>query len=52
MDAKLNTINTKLGPQIPGGGIGGLLTKFWGRFLKFTKWLQVDRILIVLTWIK
>ena len=50
MDAKLNVINTKLGPQISGGGISGLLTKFWSRFLKFTKWLQLDRILIVLTW--
>ncbi len=43
MNAKLDVINTKLGPQIPGEGISGFLKKL-------AKWMQFDRILNVLTW--
>lgn len=40
--ALLGVINTKLGPQIPGGGIAGKLINGF-------KWLQLDRALNVLT---
>lgn len=42
--AKLNAMDNKLGPQIPGGGISGFIRKTWN-------FLQVDRALNVLTWI-
>jgi hypothetical protein len=41
---KINTIDQKLGPQIPNGGIGNFIKKTWD-------FLQVDRILSILTWI-
>jgi hypothetical protein len=42
LNAKLDIINAKLGPQLPNGGIGNFLKKLG-------KWLQVDRVLNVLT---
>jgi len=47
--ALLNTVNNKLGPLIPGTGIGGLLQKFFDNFEKFAKWTHLDRILNILT---
>lgn len=38
----LNTINTKLGAQLPNGGISGKLERF-------SKWMQLDRLLNMLT---
>jgi hypothetical protein len=45
----LNTINTKLGAQVPGG-LGGLLTNFSTKFDEFAKWTHMDRVLNVLIW--
>ena len=39
----LGVINTKLGPQLKGG--------ISGKLNRFTKWLQLDRVLNILTWI-
>ena len=57
MNKKLDIIDKKLGPQVPGG-ISGFLGKFkkaFDDFLKtfgkFMEWLKLDRILIVLTWV-
>lgn len=39
-----NTINNKLGDQLPNGGVGGFLKRFWDRF-------NISKILEVLTFI-
>jgi len=39
----LKVIDNKLGKQVPGG--------ISGKLNRFTKWLQLDRVLNVLTWI-
>jgi hypothetical protein len=44
LSGKLDGINAKLGPQLPGGGISGFLKKTWD-------FLQIDRVLNILTWI-
>lgn len=41
---KLDRIDAKLGPQIPGGGIGNFIKKMWD-------FLAIDRILSILTYI-
>ncbi|MGD1910789.1 MAG: hypothetical protein ACFB2X_08010 [Rivularia sp. (in: cyanobacteria)] len=51
MNKKLDLINTKLGPQLPNGGISTFLKAFKAKFDKFAKWIQLDRILLVLTWV-
>jgi len=51
MDGKLDTVNNKLGPQIPNGGISGLLQKSSRLLSKTWSFLQVDRVLNVLTFI-
>lgn len=43
LNSKIDTVNTKLGAQIPNGGIGGKLNRL-------AKWMQLDRILNILTW--
>ena len=48
--ALLGVVNTKLGPQIPGG-IGGVLQKTSGLVSKTWSFLQIDRVLSVLTFI-
>ena len=48
--AEVTNINTKLGPLIPGGITGQLLLQ-WGRMVKMWNFLQIDRMLNVLTWI-
>lgn len=48
LQAKLNQIDNKLGPQVPGG-LSGFLQSFREKFDKFTKWIQLDRILNILT---
>lgn len=45
----LNTINTKLGPQLPGG-VSTFLVDFFTKFNKVAKWLHLDRVLNVLIW--
>lgn len=42
--SKLDLLDAKLGPQLPGGGISGFLKKTWN-------FLQVDRALNIMTWI-
>lgn len=49
--ALLKVIDNKLGPQIPNGGLSNFLQGFFTKFIKFTQWLHLDRILIVLTWL-
>lgn len=51
MMSKLDTIDTKLGKQIPGGGISGFLDNMFNFAKKTWNFLQVDRVLNVLTWI-
>lgn len=46
-----DVMNQKLGPQIPGGGISGLLQKMSDLGKRTWNFLQVDRVLNVLTWI-
>lgn len=46
--ALLNTINTKLGSQLPGG-ISNFLQTFFNSFNKLAQWLHLDRVLNVLT---
>ena len=48
--AQVTNIDNKLGPQIPGGITGQLLLQ-WGRMVKMWNFLQIDRMLNVLTWI-
>lgn len=48
---QLASIDAKLGPQLPGGGISGALTKAAQLARKTWDFLQVDRVLNVLTWI-
>lgn len=48
---KVNTIDNKLGPQIPGGGISGKLGQMFDFAKKTWNFLQIDRVLHVLTWI-
>jgi uncharacterized protein YoxC len=47
----LTTINNKLGSQIPNGGISGLLNKMNNLAGKTWDFLQIDRVLSVLTYI-
>jgi len=47
--ARLNAIDAKLGAQLPNGGISALLGNFWERFKKFADWMQLDRVLNLLT---
>jgi hypothetical protein len=47
----LGVINSKLGPQIPNGGISGLLGKVNGLVGKTWDFLQIDRILNLLSFI-
>jgi hypothetical protein len=51
MNGKLDVINTKLGPQLSGGGISGFLERFRTAFDKLAKWLHLDRVLNVLTFV-
>lgn len=51
MMQKLDKIDAKLGPQIPTGGISGTLTRAFELGKKTWNFLQVDRVLSVLTWI-
>lgn len=46
----LGVINTKLGPQLPNGGISGFLQKFFEKFNKVANWLHLDRALNILIW--
>jgi len=48
---ELFQINQKLGPQLPGGGLSGTLKKVSDLGRKTWDFLQVDRVLNVLTWI-
>ena len=50
MEKQMSEVNTKLGPLIPGGITGQLLLQ-WGRMVKMWNFLQIDRMLNVLTWI-
>jgi hypothetical protein len=50
MDKKLDGINNKLGPQIPGG-ISGRLGKVFNGVSRMWDMLQVDRALNILSWI-
>ncbi|MEM7712025.1 MAG: hypothetical protein AAF349_00275 [Cyanobacteria bacterium P01_A01_bin.68] len=47
--ALLTTINNKLGPQLTGG-VSTFLTTFFQRFQQVAQWLQLDRVLNILTW--
>lgn len=47
--AMLKTINNKLGPQLTGG-VSTFLTNFFQRFQQVAQWLQLDRVLNILTW--
>jgi hypothetical protein len=49
--ALLKQIDNKLGPQIPNGGISNFMQNFFARFVGFSRWLHLDRILNVLTWV-
>jgi hypothetical protein len=51
MMSKLDVIDAKLGKQIPGGGISGFLDTMFGFAKKTWNFLQVDRVLNVLSWI-
>lgn len=42
-------VNTKLGPQLPNGGISGLLSSFFSSFNNLASWMHLDRILNILT---
>lgn len=48
---KLNTIDTKLGEQIPGGGIGKVVQTIQGFVKRTWDFLQIDRIISFLTFI-
>ncbi|MGB6301534.1 MAG: hypothetical protein WBF90_35870, partial [Rivularia sp. (in: cyanobacteria)] len=48
--ALLKKIDLKLGKQI-AGGIGGQVVKNFERVNKFAEWLQIDRVLHILTWV-
>lgn len=50
-EVELVTIQNKLGPQIPNGGISGLLQKVGGLATRTWNFLQVDRVLNILSWI-
>jgi hypothetical protein len=47
----IGTINTKLGAQIPNGGISGQLGKMFDFAKKTWNFLQIDRVLNILTYI-
>ncbi|ALF53819.1 hypothetical protein ACX27_14735 [Nostoc piscinale CENA21] len=50
LNSKLDVMNAKLGPQLPNGGLGGLLSRVWDKLNKVADWLKLDRILNILIW--
>jgi uncharacterized protein YoxC len=51
INSKLDGVHSKLGSQIPNGGVGGLLQKIGSRVSKTWDFLQIDRVLNVLTYV-
>ena len=49
--AMLTKLDTKMGPELPNGGIAGKLGRMAGLASKTWNFLQVDRALAVFTWI-